>query len=77
MSHGRKKWSRLEETEDILDQTYEVLLKLPLADLKRQEQLWLPSPELVAELCETKDRIQRYMKRNKLNGWSNDNSSHH
>lgn len=57
------KWSRLDETEDILEQCLEVLRKLPLADL-RKELVWVPSAELINELTETKSRIQRYMKRN-------------
>lgn len=66
---GHKKWNRLEEAEDIIDHVFSVLSKIPLADLRRQEMVWMPSSQLVEELIESKDRMCRYMKRNKVNGW--------
>ena len=63
----RKKWSRLEEVEDILEQCYATLNKIPLADL-RKEHMWLPSKEFLDELAESRDRAFRYMKRNKHYG---------
>lgn len=70
---GHKKWSRLEEAEDIIDHVYSILAKLPLADL-RKEQMWIPSKELVEEIVESKDRMCRYMKRNKVNGWRDEHN---
>lgn len=68
MGHHGKKWNRLEEAEDILDHIYLVLLKMPLADL-RKEHVWIPSREYIEEIAEARDRVHRYMKRNKINGW--------
>ena len=65
---GRKRWNRIEEAEDILDQVYELLNQIPIRDLKN-EVMWVPSTQFVSEIEETKDRVHRYMKRHKLNGW--------
>lgn len=68
---GHKKWNRLEEAEDILDQVYEALAKIPTRDL-RTDHIWVPSREFIAEIEESRDRVKRYMKRNKINGWAHE-----
>lgn len=60
-----KKWSKLEEAEDILDQCLSLLDRIPVSDL-RKEHVWIPSKEFIDSIAETKDRVYRYMKRNHL-----------
>lgn len=72
---GHKKWNRLEEAEDILDHVFEVMTQIPMDDLKRGYN-WLPSEEFCTQMIEAKDRVRRYMKRNKLNGWSHHDNEH-
>lgn len=69
MANGHnKKWSRVEEADDILEQCYNVLSGIPIADL-RKEHMWVPSREMVDSVAEVRDRVFRYMKRN--HGWGN------
>lgn len=64
---GNKKWNRLEEAEDILEQALVTLSKIPVRDL-RSDHVWVPSTEFINEISETRDRVRRYMKRNRGNG---------
>lgn len=60
-----KKWSKLEEAEDILDQCLSILDQIPITDL-RNDHVWIPSREFLSSIAETRDRVYRYMKRNHL-----------
>lgn len=60
-----KKWSRIEEADDILDQCLDLFNRIPLSDLKK-DHMWMPSKEFLDGITETKDRVYRYMKRNHL-----------
>lgn len=62
-----KKWSRVEEADDILEQCFEALNRVPVRELRTSA--WVPSDELLDYITETKDRVYRYMMRN--HGWSN------
>lgn len=66
----KKKWNKLEETEDILEHCFEVLNSIPVRDL-RSDHMWIPSSDMLDSIVEARERVRRYMIRN--HGWGNGN----
>lgn len=67
------KWDRHEEADFIIEFCGEALSLIPIQALKTGV-IWMPSEFALNQILECKERVERYAKRYKINGWKEDES---